>query len=80
MQCRELAKTIDKLAGTLENLQKLNPNRPKCVSSKEDQETCRLELGQTQEMLNKSWTAHNKAVAKMYELWRNFLSSDPLSE
>jgi hypothetical protein len=40
--CRKLAKTVDKLTGTLENLQRLNG--PKGASSKEDQEACKLEL------------------------------------
>jgi hypothetical protein len=43
VQCRKLAKTVDKLAGTLENLQK--PNGLKGAGSKEDQEAHKLELG-----------------------------------
>ncbi len=74
VQCRKLAKTVDKLAGTLENLQK--SSGPKGSSSKEDQEACKLELNQTQEMLKEAQKAHDKAVAKMYKLLWNLLSSD----
>jgi hypothetical protein len=61
VQCRKLAKTVDKLAGTLENLQK--PIGPKGLNSLEDQEACILELSQTQEML--------KEVRKAYKLPRH---------
>ena len=50
LQCRKLAKTVDGLAGTLYNPQK--PNGPKGAISKGDQEARKLELRQTQEMLN----------------------------
>ncbi len=63
VQCRKLAKTVGKLAGTLENLQK--SSGPMDLSSKEDQEACKLELSQTQEMLKEARKAHDKAVAKM---------------
>ena len=53
VQSRKLAKTVDKLAGTLENVQK--PNGPKGACSKEDQEARKLEFGQTQEMLKDAW-------------------------
>ncbi len=78
MQCRELAKTVDKLAGTLANLQE--PNGPKGSSSKEDQEACKLELSQTQERLEEAKKAHNKAVAKTHKLLRNLLSGGPQSQ
>jgi hypothetical protein len=78
MQGRKLAKTVVKLAGTQENLQQ--PNGHKDASSKEHQEARKLELGQTQEMLKKARTAHNKAVAKIYELLRILLSSEPQSQ
>jgi hypothetical protein len=45
VQCRKPAKTVDKFAGTLENLQKLNG--PKGAISKEDQEAHKLELSQS---------------------------------
>jgi hypothetical protein len=78
MQCRKLAKTVDKLAGTLENLQK--PNGPKGACYKEVQEARKLELSQIQEMLEEARKAHNKSVAKTYKLPRNLLSGDPQSQ
>ncbi len=74
MQCRKLAKTVHKLAGTLENLQK--SIRLKGLSSKENQEVCKMKVIQTQEMLEEAKEAHDKAVAKMYKLLRNFLSGN----
>jgi hypothetical protein len=74
----KLAKTVDKLAGTLENIQK--PNGPKGASSNKEQEVCKLELSRTQEMLEEAWKAHDKAVAKTYKLLRNLLSGDPQSQ
>ncbi len=78
VQCRKLAKDVDKLAETLENLQKLTG--PKGASSKEDQEARKLELVHTQEMLKEAWKVHNKAVAMMYKLLRNLLSGDLQSQ
>ncbi len=75
MQCRKLAKAVDKLARTLKNLQK--PTGPKGATSKDDQESCKVEIAHTQEMLQEAQKAHNKAVAKMYKLLRNLLSGDP---
>jgi hypothetical protein len=75
VQCRKLAKDVDKLVGTLENVHK--PTGPKGASSKEDQESRKLEIVHTQEMLKEAQKAHNKAIAKMYELLRNLLSGDP---
>jgi hypothetical protein len=78
VQCRKLAKAVDKLAGTLENLQK--STGPKGATSKHDQESCNVEITHTQEMLQEAQKAHDKAVAKTYKLLRNLLSSDPQSQ
>jgi hypothetical protein len=43
---------------------------------KDELESCKLEIGHTQEMLQDAQKAHNKAIAKMYELLRNLLSGD----
>ncbi len=75
MQCRMLAKAVNKLAGLLENFQK--PTEPKvAVSSKEDQESRKLEILHNQEMLIEAQKDQNKIVAKMYKLLRNLLSGD----
>jgi hypothetical protein len=85
VQCRKVAKTVlDKLAGTLENLDK--SIQSKGLGSKEDQKACKVEIVQTQEMLEEARTQempeearkmHDEAVVKMYELLRNLLSSHP---
>jgi hypothetical protein len=38
----------------------MKPNGPKGASSKEDQEACKLELSQTQEMLEEAQKAHDQ--------------------
>jgi hypothetical protein len=78
VQCRKLAKAGDKLARTLENLQK--PTGPKGATSKDNQESRRVEITHTQEMLQDSQKANNKAIAKTILLLRNLLSSDPQSQ
>ncbi len=39
-----------------------------------------MEVSQTPEMIKEAWKAHDKAVAKAYELLRNLLSSDLQSQ
>jgi hypothetical protein len=79
VQSRKLAKVVDKLFGTLENLQQ--PTGPKGgASSKEDQASRKLGILYTQAMLKEAQKAQDKAVAKTYELLRNLLFSDPQSQ
>ncbi len=79
-QCavQEAGQGLDKLAGTLENLQK--PTGPKGATSKEDQVSCKVEIVHTQEMFKEAWKAHDKAIAKTYKLLRNLLSSHQQSQ
>jgi hypothetical protein len=46
----------------------------------DDMEACKLEIEQTQKMLQEAQKAHNEAIAKIYKLLRNLLSSDPQSQ
>jgi hypothetical protein len=78
VQCRKLAKLLDNLAGTLVHFQK--SFGPKGLSSKEDLEACKVEVIQTQEMLEEAPKTHNKAMAKTYELLRKLLSGDPQTQ
>ncbi len=78
MQCRKLAKAVDKLAAMLENLQKTVET--KGTVSKDEMESRKLEIGQTQEMFQEDQKAHNKAIAKTYKLLRNLLSGDAQSQ
>jgi hypothetical protein len=75
MQCRKLAKAVDKLAGMLKNLQKAAGSKT-IILSKDDVEAHQLEIEQTQQMLQESQKAHNKAIAKTYKLLRILLSGD----
>jgi hypothetical protein len=50
------------------------------LSSKEEKDACKLELSQTQEILEEARKAHDKAVAKMYKLLWNLLSGDPQTQ
>jgi hypothetical protein len=77
VQCR-LAYDVDKLAGMLENLQKTVGT--KGAIPKDEMESCKLEIGQTHEMLQEAQKAHNKAIAKTYKLLRNLLSGDVQSQ
>jgi hypothetical protein len=78
MQCRKLAKAVDKLTKTLKNLQK--PAGPKGATSKDEQESHKAEIAHTQEMLEEAQKDHNEALAKMYKLLRNLLSGDSQSQ
>jgi hypothetical protein len=62
VQCRKLAKAVDKLAGTLENLQKYS--EPRGSNFKDKKEAHKLELVQTQEMLQEAQKAHAEAATK----------------
>ncbi len=74
----EASQDCDKLAGTLDNLQK--SIGPKDLSSKEDQEACKVDLSPTQEMLEETCKACNKAVAKTYKLLWNLLPGNPQTQ
>ncbi len=65
---------VEKQAGMLENLQKTVGTNG--AIPKDEMKSCKLEIRQTQEMLQDAQKAHNKAIAKMYELLRNLLSCD----
>ncbi len=45
-----------------------------------DVTACKVEIEQTQQMLQEAQKAHNKAIAKLYEQLRNLLSSDAQSQ
>jgi hypothetical protein len=62
VQCRKLAKAVDKPAGTLKNLLKAAGSKT-TVLSMDDVEARKLEIEQTQQMLQEAQKAHNKAIA-----------------
>ena len=79
VQCRKLAKAVDKLAGTLKNLLKDTGSRT-TVLLDVDMEARKLEIEQTQQMLQEAQKAHCEAIAKTYKLLRNLLSGDVQSQ
>jgi hypothetical protein len=46
------------------------------VLSDDDEEARKLEIEQTQQMVQETQKAHNKAITNIYELLRNLLSGD----
>jgi hypothetical protein len=76
MQCRKLAKALDKQARMLKNLMKKAAGSKTAVLSDDDMEARKLEIKQTQQMLQEAQKAHKEAIAKTYELLRNLLSGD----
>jgi hypothetical protein len=49
------------------------------VSTSVDITACKVEIGQTSQMLQEAQKAHNKAIAETYEQLRNLLSGDAQS-
>jgi hypothetical protein len=50
------------------------------VLSDVDVQACKVEIEQTQQMLQESQKAHNKAIAKTYKQLRNLLPGDSQSQ
>jgi hypothetical protein len=67
------------MARGVENLQEATGSRETILTSI-DVTAHKVEIEQTQQMLQESQKAHNKAIAKMYEQLRNLLSGDTQSE
>jgi hypothetical protein len=78
-QCRKLGKAVVKLTGTFKDLLKAAGSKD-TVSLDDDVEACKLEIKETQKMLQEAQDQHNEAITKMYELLRNLLSGDPQSQ
>jgi hypothetical protein len=78
-KCRVYTKAVAKRQEFLKNLQEAAESRD-TVSTSIDVTARRVEIKQTQQMLQEAQKAHNKAVAKLYEQLRNLLSSDVQSQ
>jgi hypothetical protein len=78
-KCRKLGKAVVKQSKALKNLLEAAGSKD-TVLSDVDMETRKVEIEQTQQMLQESQKAHDKAIAKMYEQLRNLLSGDPQSQ
>jgi hypothetical protein len=78
-QSRKLGKAVVKLTGLFKDLLKAAGSKD-TVLLDNDMEACKLEIKETQEMLQESQKQHNEATAKTYKLLRNLLSGDPQSQ
>jgi hypothetical protein len=78
-KCRMLAKAVVKQSEELKNLLEAAVSQD-TVSANVDVQDCKVEIDQTQQMLQEAQKAHNKAVAKMYKQLRNLLSGDAQSQ
>ncbi len=73
-----LAKAVVRQSEALKNLQETAGSR-ETVSTSVDVMARKVEIEQTQQMLQEAQKAHDKAIAKTYKQLRNLLSSDAQS-
>jgi hypothetical protein len=78
-KCRMLAKAIVRWSEALKNLQEAVGSQETVLTSV-DVTACKVEIEQTQQMLQEAQKAHDKAIAKMCKQLRNPLSSDAQSQ
>ncbi len=74
-----LAKAVVRQSEALKNLQEAMESRD-TVSTTVDVMACKIEIEQTQQMLQEAQKAHDKAIAKAYEQLRNLLSRNAQSQ
>jgi hypothetical protein len=77
-KCRVLAKAIVKWSEALKNLQEAAGSRDTVLMTI-DVTARKVEIEQTQQMLQEAQKAHNKAIAESYEQLRNLLSGNAQS-
>ncbi len=78
-KCQVLAKAVVRQSKALKNLQEAAESR-NTVSTTVDVMACKVEIDQTQQMLQEAQKAHNKAIAELYEQLRNLLSGNAQSQ
>ncbi len=74
-----LAKAVVKWSEALKNLLEAAGSQDTVLASV-DVQARKVEIEQTQQMLQEAQKAHNKAIAKMYKQLRNLLSGDAQSQ
>jgi hypothetical protein len=77
-KCQVLAKAVVIWSKALKNLQAAESRDT--VSTTIDVMACKVEIEQTQQMLQEAQKAHDKAITKSYEQLRNLLSSNAQSQ
>jgi hypothetical protein len=78
-KCQVLAKAVVKWSEALMNLQESVGSRD-TISTSIDVTARKVEIEQTQQMLQKAQKAHDKAIAKLYKQLRNLLSGNAQSQ
>jgi hypothetical protein len=74
-----LVKAVLRQSEALKNLQEAAGSQ-ETISSNVDVTARKVEIEQTQQMLQEAQKAHNKAIAKAYKQLRNLLSGDAQSQ
>ncbi len=78
-KCQVLTKAVVKQSEALKNLQEA-PESQDTVSTSIDVTARKVEIEQTQQMLQEAQKAHNKAIAELYKQLRNLLSGTAQSQ
>jgi hypothetical protein len=78
-RCRKLRKAVVRQSKTLKNLLEAAGSRD-TVLTDVDVQAHKVEIEQTQQMLQEAQKAHNKAIAKVYKQLRNLLSGNLQSQ
>jgi hypothetical protein len=78
-KCRVLSKAVVKRSKAFKNLQKAAESQDTVLATV-DVTAHKVEIEQTQQMLQEAQKAHNKAIAKSYKQLRNLLSGDAQSQ
>jgi hypothetical protein len=78
-KCRRLGKAVERQSGALKNLLEARESQD-TVSTNVDVQAHKVEIEQTQQMLQDLQKAHNKAITETYKQLRNLLSSDAQSQ
>ncbi len=78
-KCQVLAKAVVRRSEALKNLQEATGSRD-TVSATVDVTACKVQIEQTQQMLQEAQKAHDKAIAKTYKQLRNLLSGNAQSQ
>jgi hypothetical protein len=73
-KCQVLANAVVKWSEVLKNIQEAADSQD-TVSTSVDVTACKMEIEQTQQMLQEAQKAHQKAIAESYKQLRNLLSS-----
>ncbi len=78
-KCQVLTKAVVRRSEALKNLQEAAESRDTVLTSV-DVTARKVEIEQTQQMLQEAQKAHDKAIAKLYEQLRNLLSGNAQSQ